>query len=110
MGGDEDASLPLDRCITEQAVLKFLHGKPVLSLNSMDAAGRGGETITLRKERISSLKTRSDDPGWILVRFNLDHEGKQYLVEGTFVLTTSDSPELHYHGWERFLGWVVSSR
>jgi hypothetical protein len=133
--GDGDAGLPLDRCLTEQAVLQFLDGKAVLSLVSVDAAGRGveaiarlpdgvahlaaavqdapgrgAETITLRKERISSLRIRSDDSRSILVRFHLDHQGKQYLVEGTFQFTTSDSPELHWHGWEDFLGVVVSSR
>jgi hypothetical protein len=132
---DEDDGLPLDRCLTEQAVLQFLDGKAVFSLVSVDAAGRvveaisrlpdgvahlaaavqdapgrGGETIILRKKKISSLRIRSDYGRSILVRFNLDHQGKQYLVEGTFQFTTSDSPELHWHGWDDFLGVIVSSR
>jgi hypothetical protein len=135
LAGDGDAGLPLDRCLTEQAVLQFLDGKTVLSMVSRDAAGRGVEaisrlpdgvahlaaavpdapgrgveTITLRKEKISSLRIRSDDGRSILVRFKLDHQGQQHFVEGTFQFTTSDSPELHYHGWDDFLGVVVSSR
>src|SRR5262249_45994297 len=39
LAGDRDAGLPLDRCLTEQAVLQFLDGKAVLSLVSVDAAG-----------------------------------------------------------------------
>jgi hypothetical protein len=109
--GDEwGAGRPLDRCITERAVLAFLDGKTVLGSSSADAAGKRVATITLRKERISSLKIRSADPPSIYVRFNLDREGKQHLVEGYFVFTTSDSPELHYHGWNLFEGHVVSSQ
>jgi len=104
------AGLPCDRCITEQSVLKFLDGKTVFSGGSMRAAGSGLETTTLHKENISSLVFRPDDWSSILVRFNLDHEGKQYRVEGSFQFTTSDSPELHYHGWDRFMGQVVSGR
>jgi hypothetical protein len=109
-GGEAGAGLPLDRCITEQAVLEFLDGKAVVSTGSRDAAGRGVETITLRKERISSLRIRSDDTGLILVRFNLDHEGQQYLVESSFQLFNIDSPELHFHRWNFFGGQVVSNR
>jgi hypothetical protein len=56
------------------------------------------------------LKISSDDAWSILVRFNLDHEGEQYLVEGTFFLGTSDSPYLHYHSWGQFMGQDVSNR
>jgi hypothetical protein len=82
----------------------------VLSSGPVDGAGNGVETITLRKENISSLKIQSADSPTILVRFNLDHEGEEHLVEGYFVFTTSDSPELHLHFWDQFLGHVVSSR
>ncbi len=98
LGGGRGTSLPLDRCITDQAVLKFLDGKTVF----------GVETITLRKEKSSSLVIRSDEPGTILVRFNLGHERKQYLGEGSFLFTTNDDPGLHYHGWEWLGGRVVS--
>src|SRR3954454_13171672 len=60
-GGDEDAGPPLDRCITEQAVLNFLDGKTIFSSGLTHTAGGGAETITLRKENISSLITKSGD-------------------------------------------------
>ena len=111
LNGDGVAA-PLDRCISEQSVLKFLDGKLVQSGGPVDGAGTGVETITVRKERISSLKVQPKTYGAqvIVVQFSLDHEGRQHLVEGSFVLTSSDDPELHYHGWERFVGRVVSSR
>ena len=109
-GGDEDAGPPLDRCITEQAVLDFLDGKKIFSSGLTHAAGSGIETITLRKEKISSLTIISGDYSSILLRFSLGHEGKQYLVEGTFLFRTSDSPELHYHSWDQFMGQVVATR
>lgn len=107
-GSKADSGRPLDKCLTEQAVLAFLDGKSVVSLRSNYGAGNSVDMITLRKEKISSLKMRSDDYYSILVQFNLDHEGKQYTVEGSFWFSTSDDPELHYHGWDRFLGQVVS--
>jgi hypothetical protein len=110
LDGDEGASLPLDPCITVQAVLEFLDGKAVPSIGSGDATGKGIETIMLRKERISSLKIRNDGSGSILVRFSLDHKGEQYLVECSFVFTTIDAPELHYHQWGVFGGRIVSRR
>jgi hypothetical protein len=108
-GSGAGSGLPLDRCLTEQAVLAFLDGKSVVSLPSNYGAGIPVDMITLRKEKISSLKMRSDEYYSILVQFNLDHEGKQYTVEGSFELTTSDDPELHYHGWHQFMRRVVSS-
>jgi len=108
-GADEGAGLPLDRCFTERAVVKFLDGKTVVASVSMPGAESGVETITLRKEKISSVVMRGDDNGSILVRFNLDQEGKQYLIECSFVFTTSDDPSLHYHGFEQFVGRVVST-
>ena len=66
--------------------------------------------IALRKERISSLIIELGEYSTIRVRFNLDHEGEHDLVEGSFVFTSIDSPELHCHGWGQFIGQVVSSR
>jgi hypothetical protein len=101
---DRAAGLPLDRCLTEQAVREFLDGKNVALIGST-----GAVNIVLRKERISSLRIRSDDFNSISLRFKLDHRGKRYQVEGSFDFTTSDSPSLHYHGWDHFQGWVVST-
>ncbi len=109
VGDDWGTDRPLDRCITEQSVLEFLDGKTVFSSDSTHAAA-GGATITLHKERISSLVIRSDDYGSILVRFNLDHEGKQLRVDGSFQFTTSDDSDLHYHFWDQFMGQVVAGR
>ena len=106
LGDDWGTDRTLDRCITEESVLKFLDGKSVLSGYSMHPSASGLQAITLHKEKISSLVIRPDDWSMILVRFNLDHEGKQYRVEGSFQFTTSDSPDLHYHGWDRFMGQV----
>ena len=111
---DRAATRPLDRCITQQAVLDFLDGKTVSRAGAQDVSGTRVETIKLRKERISSLRIRRDDDeySWksILVSFRLDHEGRSSRVEGSFEFTTSDSPELHYHGWGEFVGQVVSGR
>jgi hypothetical protein len=105
-----DSAPPLDRCVTEQAVLSFLDGKPVISMGLTNAGASAFETITLRKEKISSLKTESGDDGTVLLRFNIDHDGRQRPVEASFRLTHSDSPELHFHGWVMFMGQVVSTR
>jgi hypothetical protein len=105
-----DDAPPLDSCVTEQAVLRFLDGQTILSRVPVQSGDSRIETITLRKERISSLIIQSGGYRSILLRFNVDHENKQYLVEGSFLLTTSDSPSLHYHGWVQFIGAVVPSR
>jgi hypothetical protein len=109
-GGDEDAGPPLDRCITEQAVLEFLDGKTILSSGLTHAARSGVETITLGKENISSLSIKSGDYGTILLRFSLNYESKQYPVECSFLFRTSDSPDLHYHSWDQFVGQLTSPR
>jgi hypothetical protein len=46
----------------------------------------------------------------VLVWFNLDHEGKRYLIEGSFLFTSHDDPGLHWHSWHDFIGLAVSSR
>jgi hypothetical protein len=96
----------LDRCVTEQAVLNFLDGQTIASSR---ADGRGLEGITLRRDRISSLIIKPGDYGIVLIEFELEHDGKHLLVYASFRLTTSDSPELHYHGWALFGGQVVGS-
>jgi hypothetical protein len=101
---------PLDSCITKSAVLEFLDGKSVQAAGSTDAAGRKIEMITLHKEKISYLRIGADDSNTIEVWFELDHEGKPFLVKGWIYFNTSDSPELHYHSWGPFAGQVVSSR
>ena len=85
LNGDGVAA-PLDRCVTEQSVLKFLDGKLVQSGGPVDGAGRGVETITVRKEHISSLKVQPKTYGSqvIVVQFNLDHEGRQLQIESSF--------------------------
>ena len=107
LGIDLNDDPPIDRCVTEQSVLRFLDGKTVLSASLTNTGTGGVETITLRKERISSLRIESDGMGSIVLRFNLNDGRPQYPVEASFVLTTSDSPELHYHGWVHFMGAVV---
>jgi hypothetical protein len=109
-GDDWGTDRPLESCITEKSVREFLDGKTILSRSSRDAGGNGLETITLHKEQISSLKTRADDYSSIVVRFNLDHEGKRCFVQGFFEFTTSEDPSLHIHGWDRFMGQVVSGQ
>lgn len=110
LGVTFDSAAPLDRCVTEQAVLSFLDGKPVVSMGLTNPGASTFETITLRKEKISSLKTESGDDGTVLLRFIVDHYGRQLPVEASFRLTHHDSPELHWHGWVLFMGQVVSSR
>jgi hypothetical protein len=111
-GGDDSAGLPLelDRCVTQQAVLDFLDGKKVFSDVPTHETADGLETIMLRKEKISALKIRPGKRGSVVVRFNLDGEGKQYLVEAVILLSIIDDPELHIHGWSLFMGRVLSSR
>lgn len=110
LGIDLNDDPPLDRCITEQSVLNFLDGKTIFSASLTNPGAGGVETITLRKERISSLKIGSDGMGSTVLHFNLDHGGRQYPVEASFRLTTNDSPELHFHGWLQFMGAVVPGR
>ena len=110
LGISFDPAPPLDRCVTEQAVLGFLDGKPVFSVGLTNAGASTVETITLRKESITSLKIQSGDDGTVLLRFNIDHNGRHYPVEASFMLTHSDSPELHWHGWVLFMGQVIPTR
>jgi hypothetical protein len=110
LGIGVDADPPLDKCVTEQAVLRFLDGKIIFSTVSTPLAGVVVETITLRKEKISSLIIQAGEFSSIYLRFSLDHENKQYQVEANFMLTTSDDPSLHYHGWVQFMGQVITSR
>ena len=49
LGIDFDAGPPLDRCVTEQAVLEFLDGKTVFSGSLMHADGSRVETIALAR-------------------------------------------------------------
>jgi hypothetical protein len=105
-----DSAPPLDRCVTEQSVLSFLDGMPVFSAGLTNTGASSVETITLQKESISSLKIQSGDDGTVLLRFNIKYNGRQLPVEASFMLTHSDSPELHYHGWGLFMGQVVSTR
>ena len=107
LGIDSAASPPLDRCVTQQAVLSFLDGQSVVSTGLTNPGASAFETITLQKEKISSLKIESGEDGMVLLRFNLDHNGRRSPVEASFMLTHSDSPELHWHGWEMFMGQVV---
>jgi hypothetical protein len=107
---DSIPARPLDRCLTQQAVLNFLDGKTITYTRPAGATIGGEGTIMLRKERISSLAIRSG-VGWeVLVRFGLEHEGKRHSVEGHFQLGSSDDPSLHYHQWGEFAGEIINSR
>jgi hypothetical protein len=100
---------PLDQCVTEERVLEYLDGKQVFELGPLD--GPGMKSVTLHRERISSLEMRADgDSSKVLLRFNVDHAGQRYTVEGDFWAGHSDSPELHYASWGPFTGRVVSRR
>ena len=110
LSGQEGEGRPLDRCLTEQAVLEFLDGKTTDPIEPMDGATSGVRSLTLRKERISSLTIRSGDYPAIQVRFNLEDQGRRYAVEGQFIFTTVDEPRLHQHHWDGFMGQVISSR
>ncbi len=96
--GHKEEERPLDRCLTEQAVLRYLDGKTVAS---------AGSRITIRKENISFLSIESGDPPAIRVWFDLEDEGRRYPVEGEFPFRSIDSPDLNQHDWGDFAGRVV---
>lgn len=101
--GHEEEKRPLDRCLTEQAVLKYLDGKTVAIVEPKDGVRR----ITIRKENISFLAIEAGDPPAIRVWFDLEAEGRRYPIEGEFLFRSIDSPDLHQHDWGAFEGRVV---
>lgn len=101
---------PLDRCLTEPNVLNYLDGKTVFFNGSMDETKNGEGSLTLRKERIGSLTIRPGDPPAIRVRFDFEDQGRRYRIEGEFLFTSIDSPDLHYHNWGDFIAEAISDR
>ena len=79
-----DEGVPHDPGVTPEAVRDYLDGKTVSSFSLNGSDGRKDRTITLRKERISSVKLRSPDRGQIAVLFELDLDGKKLPVQGSF--------------------------
>lgn len=99
----------LERCMTVPYVESHLGGKTFADVDKFDSTGNL-VMITLDTDKISNLKVWSGGDRTILVRFDLDYEGQQCLVEGSFLYSNNDSPEMHRHSLDGFDARIVSRR